>query len=229
MKVAEPTPVGHVQISLDTDEAIQVYHPRAILAFQGKPTNREDRIMNMAGIYRKKRFVASRMSGAGELILGLPEGCSLATVNIAPDSDLLFDFRHVLFHTDGLDMRTRIQTIRNAWITRKLTRMRFSGPGLLGVITTGSLVSLPLDPEKPLFVDAGALVAYPEQAAVKLSVYGNSLASQHMNVQFELTGHGPVLLQTGSRDVQLQQELSNESWLRRALRELLPFGGVYIK
>lgn len=229
MKVLAPTPVGHVQISLEPDETILVYHPRSILAFQGKPGNREDRIMNMAGIYRKRRFVSSRISGEGELVLGLPEGCTLATVDIAPDSDLLFDFRHVLFHTDELMMKTRIQTIRNAWITREFTRMRFSGPGMLGVITSGSLVSLQLDPEKPLFVDAGALVAYPERATVKLSVYGNSLASQHMNVQFEMTGHGPVLLQTGSADMQLQQELRNESWLRRVLRELLPFGGVYIK
>ncbi|GIQ71236.1 hypothetical protein DUZ99_13160 [Xylanibacillus composti] len=229
MNVVSPMPVGHVQISLDAEESIQVYHPRAILAFQGKPTNREDRIMNMAGIYRKKRFVCSRISGAGELVLGLPEGCSLETIDIPPDSDLLFDFRHVLFHTDGLGMKTRIQTLRNAWITRKFTRMRFSGPGMLGVITTGTLVTLQLDPEKPLFVDAGALVAYPERASVKLSVYGNSLASQHMNVQFEMTGHGPVLLQSGSADMLLQQELRNESWLRRVLRELLPFGGVYIK
>jgi hypothetical protein len=60
-------------------------------------------------------------------------------------------------------------------------------------------------------------------------VYGNSLASQHMNVQWELRGKGPVLIQTGSRDSGLESRLGDEGWFKRLLREVLPFGSVYIK
>ena len=51
------------------------------------------------------------------------------------------------------------------------------------------------------------LVAYPEEASIELSVYGNKLASQHMNVQWEIRGSGPVLIQTGSRDAELEEQL----------------------
>ena len=74
-----------------------------------------------------------------------------------------------------------------------------------------------------------ALVAYPEKASIELSVYGNKLASQHMNVQWEIRGSGPVLIQTGSRDAELEEQLQNGGFIKRMLREVLPFGGVYIK
>lgn len=107
--------------------------------------------------------------------------------------------------------------------------MRFSGNGSVGILTTGDLATLHLHPEKPIFVDKSALVAYPQSASIKLSVYGNSLASQHMNVQWQLTGQGPVLIQTGYRDVELMNHLQDDNLLKRLLRELIPFGGVFIK
>ncbi|MNF95303.1 hypothetical protein D3C84_780480 [compost metagenome] len=80
-----------------------------------------------------------------------------------------------------------------------------------------------------MFVEAGALVAYPGTATIRLSVYGNQLASQHMNVQWELSGSGPVLIQTGSRDAELEAQLQDGGLIKRILREVLPFGSVYIK
>lgn len=107
--------------------------------------------------------------------------------------------------------------------------MRFSGPGQLGLITAGDVKSIQLQPDRPLYVETGALVAYPENASIQLSVYGNKLASQHMNVQWEIRGSGPVLIQTGSRDTELEEQLQNGGFIRRILREVLPFGGIYIK
>jgi uncharacterized protein (AIM24 family) len=153
----------------------------------------------------------------------------LQTVEIGAHSDLMFDFRHVMFFTDQLAMKSKIQKIKTAWITREWVRMQFAGPGVLGVVTTGDIVTMNLHPTVPLFVEAGSLVAYPEHASVKLSVYGNQLATQHMNVQWELTGKGPVLIQTGSRDTGLAEQLGSDGFVKRLLRELLPFGSVYIK
>src|SRR5690606_16388432 len=125
--------------------------------------------------------------------------------------------------------RSKVLKLKTAWITREFIRIKFSGPGKLGIITVGDITTMQLDPETPLFVDTSALVAYPEDATIRLAVYGNSLASQHMNVQWEMRGTGPVLIQTGSRDRQLENKLSEDGWIKRLLREVLPFGSVYIK
>ncbi|RAV18919.1 AIM24 family protein [Paenibacillus contaminans] len=229
MNITTPPNVGHIHIKLDDSDAIQLLHPQALLAYQGNPQSREDRLMDFAGMYRKKKLIRSRLQGPAELIVGLPPGCMLDAIDIPEESDLLFDFRHVLFYSDGLTMKSKVQTIKNVWITREWVRMRFTGPGILGLITSGALATLQLHPERPLFVEAGSLVAYPENASIKLSVYGNQLASQNMNVQWEMTGKGPVLMQTGFRDTQLDEQLHKDGIVRRALRELLPFGGVYIR
>lgn len=229
MNITVPAPIGHARIALDADDTLHVLHSRSIIAYQGDPRGREDRFMDIGGMYRKKKWVRSRLQGPAEFLLGLPAGFSLLTIDVPEESNLLFDFRHVAFFSDGMTYKSKILKLQTAWITRELVRMRFSGPGKLGVITVGDITSIQLDPERPLYVDKSALVAYPEDASIELSVYGNPLASQSMNVQWELRGRGPVLIQTGSRDVQLQDKLTDDGWFKRLLREVLPFGSVYIK
>jgi len=229
MRIEMPPHAGHVHIELEEDDALQLLHPKALLAFQGNPLFREDLLMDLSGMYRKRKLIRSRIRGPSKLVIGMPPNCFLETVDISAKSDLLFDFRHVLYYTEGMSMKSKIQTFKNAWITREWVRMKFTGPGRLGVLSSGSLTALNLDLEVPLFVEAGSLVAYPENADIKLSVYGNQLATQHMNVQWEIKGEGPVLLQTGFRDAQLEEQLHKDGFIRRTLRELLPFGGVYIR
>ncbi|CAH1202750.1 hypothetical protein PAECIP111893_01915 [Paenibacillus plantiphilus] len=229
MDVKVPTPLGHVRVSLDNEDTLHVLHPKSILAYQGAPQSREDRFMDLAGAYRKRKWIRSKLVGQSEFILGLPPGCQLESVAIGPKSDLMFDFRHVMFYTDGLHMKSKIQKIKTAWITQDWIRMKFTGPGTLGIITTGDLITMQLHPSIPLYVEAGSLIAYPDSARIKLAVYGNQLASQHMNVQWEMTGSGPVLIQSGSRDAGLMEQLQGGGIVKRVLRELLPFGSIYIK
>lgn len=185
--------------------------------------------MDLGGVLRKKRWIRSRLQGPSRFLMGLPAGYTLEAIDIPEDSQLLFDFRHVAMFTDGMTYKAKIVKWKTAWITRELVRIQFTGPGMLGVLSAGDLATIQLHPEQPLFVDKNALIAYPEQAEIRLSVYGNTIASQHMNVQWELKGRGPVLLQTGSRDTGLEDKLTNDGWLKRLLREVLPFGSVYIK
>lgn len=220
---------GHALLKLDPEEALHVLHPGQIVAYKGNPSGREDRFMDFAGMYRKKRWIRSKLSGPCDILLGLPPGCRLHAIPIAADSDLLFDFRHVLFFSEGVSMKSRIQSIRNAVITKDWVRMRFTGPGMLGIVTNGSMEPLELDPDTPTYVESGSLVAYPENAQLKISVYGNSLASQHMKVQWEIKGRGPVLIQTGAADPQLERGMRQDGLIRRTLREVIPFGGVFIK
>lgn len=229
MKTTAPAPIGHVHISLAEGDKLHVLHPSAIMAYQGAPHSREDRFMDLAGLYRKKKWIRSLLTGPCNFITGLPPGCSLVNVPIPEDSGLLFDFRHVFYFTEGMKLKSVVQKMKTAWITREFMRMRFTGPGELGILTLGDMAYMQLDPKQPLFVDAGALIAYPEHAVIKLSVYGNQLASQHMNVQWEITGTGPVLIQTGSKAGGIEEQLQSGGMIRRVLRELLPFGGVYIK
>lgn len=229
MNIAAPTPIGHVRVELGEGDALQVLHPRSIIAFSGSPRSREDKWMNIGGAFRKKKWIRSILQGPAAFVMGLPAGYSLVPVEVPEGGSLLFDFRHVAFLSDGMAFKSKVMRLKTAWITRELIRIQFHGPGTLGILSVGDLAVLQLDPETPLFVDKGALVAYPDNASIRLSVYGNSLASQHMNVQWELRGIGPVLIQTGSRDSGLESRLGDEGWFKRLLREVLPFGSVYIK
>ncbi|MFC0211451.1 AIM24 family protein [Paenibacillus chartarius] len=229
MKVTAPQPTGHARIELQSEDRLHVLHPESILAYRGQPDQREDRWMDLGGLYSKRRWIRSVLTGPSEFLLGLPAGHTLTTYDLPADSNLLFDLRHVMYFTNGMSMKNKMLKLKTAWISRDLIRMRFSGPGTLGLLTVGDAAVMKLDPVQPLFVDKNALIAYPEDASIKLSVYGNSIASQHMRVQWEIRGKGSVLVQTGSLDRRLEERLSGDGWLKRLLREVLPFGSVYIK
>ena len=218
-----------VTLPLEGSESVYVLHPSLIVAFQGSSVQREDSFMNLKGIYRKKRFVKSHIRGPSKFILGLPEGYCIGTVPIGDDDDLLFEFRNVLFYTEGISFRTHVQTIRNVLITRDLTKINFQGPGTLGLMTAGPLYITELHPVNPLYVDMTCLVAYPRHANVRLCVYGNTLASQNMNYQWEMTGTGRVLLQPCKPDRAIDEQMQNDGLIRRVLREVIPFGGVFIR
>ncbi|MBH5318611.1 AIM24 family protein [Paenibacillus sp. GSMTC-2017] len=229
MKIISPSPVGHVRIDLDGQDALHILNPKSIVAYQGSARSREDRFMNLGGAFKKKKWIRSKLQGPSQLLLGLPVGYTLEAMDIPGDSNLLFDFRHVVMFTEGMTFKSKVLKWKTAWITKEIVRIKFSGPGTLGVLTAGDLATMQLDPDRSLFVDKNALVAYPEDASIQLSVYGNSLASQHMNVQWEIRGRGPVLIQTGSKDKDLQDKMMDDGWFKRILREVLPFGSVYIK
>ncbi|MFD1956357.1 AIM24 family protein [Paenibacillus thailandensis] len=229
MKISVPSKSGHVHVQLAETDKLHMLHPKSIVAFRGEPQLREDRLMDLAGMYRKKKWVRSLLHGPSEFVIGLPSGCNVETVPIENNGNLLFDIRHVLFFSDGITMKPVVQKMKNAWITKEFVRMRFDGPGELGIMAPGDISAVSLHPDTPLYVDTAALVAYPEQASIRLSVYGNKLASQSMNIQWEIKGNGPVLIQTGSRDPALEAQLQNDGIIKRILREVLPFGSVYIK
>ncbi|WP_239635162.1 AIM24 family protein [Paenibacillus sp. H1-7] len=229
MNISAPPPLEHVRVSMEEAESLYILHPKSIIAYQGMPQNRQDQLMNLTGVYGKKKWIRSLLRGPCQMILGIPAGCSLNTVDLGEQEELLFDLRHVMMFSESLSMKSVIQKMKTAWITRDLVRVRFTGLGVVGLLTAGDLATLHLDPVKPIFVDKSALVAYPQNAKIRLSVYGNQLASQHMNVQWEITGTGPILIQTGSRDHELMAHLQDDSLFKRILRELLPFGNVIIK
>ncbi len=156
-------------------------------------------------------------------------GFRLKPLELPEQSDLLFDIRHVLLYSGGMKLESRFQKVKQALVTQDWARMKFSGGGLLGLLSAGPLCDLTLDPHRPVYVDVGCLVAFPEKAAMRLRVYGNPLASQRMNYQWEMTGYGKVLLQPTPRDKAFAAGMRQDSLLRRVLREALPFGGIFIK
>ncbi|WP_159888515.1 AIM24 family protein [Paenibacillus puerhi] len=216
-------------IELETGEAAHVMHPGRIIAFEGPSQGREDRLLNLTGMYRRKRWVESRLTGPARFVLGVPAGFQFKAVELPAQSDLLFDIRHVLLYDGRMKLESRFQRVKQALVTQDWVRMKFSGGGLLGLISAGVLCELELDPERPVYVDAGCLVAFPERSDMRLAVYGNPLASQQMNYHWEMKGTGKVLLQPAPRDRNFDAGLRQDSLLRRVLREALPFGGVFIK
>lgn len=219
-----------VTVQLEPEEAVYVLHPQQIISFQGQSEQREDRFMDIAGMYRKRKFIQSKITGPSSFLIGLPAGFCIQMIPISEGSDLLFEWKHILFYTEGMKVERRIQTLKNAVITRELVKMKFSShDGVLGIVSNGPLYMMELDPDRPTFVDVGCLVAYPENATLKPRVYGNTLASQYMNYHWEMTGRGYVLLQTGKSDAQFAKDIEGDGIVKRVLREVIPFGSVIIK
>ncbi|NMO95220.1 AIM24 family protein [Paenibacillus lemnae] len=218
-----------VTFSLQEGDLIHVLHPDQIVAFRGPSTGRNDRFMNIKGMYRKKKLLRADLSGPSQFTAALPAGFSMREIPLKEEDDMLYDFRHVFFYTQGVSMQTRFLKVKNMLVTRDAVKMKFSGSGSIGILTQGTVCQAKLHPTEPLYVDAGSIIAYPENASLDLTVYGNHLASQHMNYHWKLTGHGYVLFQAGRQNRRLTEEMNDESIVRRFLREVIPFGGVFIK
>lgn len=218
-----------VELQLTKEDAVHVLHPQQIVSFRGKGGQREDSFFNVQGMYRKRKLIKARIDGPGELLLGLPSDFTLHCLDLDGERDLLFDFRHLLFHTEGIMMKSVLQRLKNVVVTKDIMRMRFYGRGAIGLISSGPIMDWELDPVTPSYIDSRALIAYPSTAKIDLSVYGNHLASQHMQFQWKMTGVGSVLLQVGRPDPQLEQFVGQDSLLKRLLREVVPFGGVWFK
>lgn len=229
---AESGGIAHpsfAELLLDRDDTVHVLHPGQIVAFQGESALREDKLMNLQGMYRKKKLIRSRLTGPSRLLLALPGGYTLQCLSLSGNEDLLFEFRHLLFYTEGIEMQSVVQSFKNMIATKDIMRLKFSGTGTIGLISAGPLREWKLDPASPSYIDTRALIAYPQQSAIELSVYGNHLASQHMSFQWKITGTGSALLQVGRPDAQLEQFVSQDSLVKRLLREIVPFGGIWFK
>lgn len=223
---------GHTVIfDLSDAEKLQLLHPGQVIAYRGPVQNRCDKLMNMKGIYRKRKLICSEFTGSCRLVTAFPPSIGLKVIELTEGSDLLYDFRNLFFYTEGIRMETRVLSMKNMMITRDAVKVKFSGRGSIGILTQGQVVELPLHPEEPLYVEAGRVLAYPENAKLELSVYGNHLASQHMRYQWKMSGRGSVLVQSGSYGSgELEKNLETEDGIvKRFLREVIPFGGILIK
>ncbi|WP_138494981.1 AIM24 family protein [Paenibacillus pinistramenti] len=211
-------------------ETVHVLHPGQIIAYRGPSAGRADRLMDVKGMYRKRKLIRADLKGPSEFIAALPPGYSLKPLQLKAGSDLLYDYKHLFYYTDGVTMQSRILNVKNMLITRDAVKMKFSGQGQIGLLTEGHVVEAGLHPAEPLYVQASSVIAYPENARMELAVYGNHLASQHMSYHWKITGEGSVLLQAGRESSRkLEDNLQDESLFKRILREVIPFGGVFIK
>jgi uncharacterized protein (AIM24 family) len=86
-----------------------------------------------------------------------------------------------------------------------------------------------LNPDQPIYIDTSCLVAYPRHAHIRLCAYVNTVASQNMNYDWEMSGNGPILLQPCKPNKALDEQMQNDSLIRRVLREVIPFGGIFIR
>lgn len=218
-----------VTFNVAEQEEVHVLHPQQIIAYQGPSSGRADRFMDVKGMYRKRKLIRSDMTGPCRFTAALPPGYRVKTLQLDGKSDLLYDFRHLFFYSKGVTMQTRVLNMKNMLITRDIVKVKFSGHGSIGILTEGTVCEAELHPSDPLYVDAGSMIAYHENARLELTVYGNHLASQHMSYHWKMTGHGPVLFQAGRQSRRFERDNNEDGIIKRFLREALPFGGVFIK
>jgi uncharacterized protein (AIM24 family) len=227
---ANSAPIGQaVTFSLTEEDIIHILHPEQIVAYRGPSKGRSDHFMNVKRMYRKGKLIQSDMSGPSQFVTALPPGFAMKSVEIQDGSDLLYDFRSLFFYSDGITMQTRLLKIKNMLITRDVIKVKFAGTGTIGILTQGPVCQIDLHPTEPIYINAGSLVAYPENAKLELTVYGNTLASQHMSYHWKMTGLGSVLYQAGRHNRRLEKDMDSDGFLKRVLREIIPFGGIFIK
>lgn len=223
-------PIGQaVTFSLTQGDLIHMLHPEQIVAYRGPSDGRSDRFMNMKRMYRKGKIIQSDLSGPSQFVAAVPPGFAMKSIEINEGSDLLYDFRSLFYYSHGITMQTRLLNMKNLLITRAMIKVKFAGTGSIGILTQGPVCQAELHPSQPIYIDAGSIVAYPENANLELTVYGNTLASQHMNYHWKMTGHGSVLYQAGLPNQKLEKEMQQEGLFKRVLREVIPFGGIFIK
>jgi uncharacterized protein (AIM24 family) len=218
-----------IAFTVGENEEVHVLHPQQIIAYQGPSSGRADRLMDVKGMYRKRKLIRSDLSGPCRFVAALPPGYKVKTLQLDGKSDLLYDFRHLFFYSNGITMQTRVLSMKNMLVTRDVVKVKFAGHGSIGILTEGTVCEAELHPTEPLYVDAGSIIAYPENARLELTVYGNHLASQHMSYHWKMTGHGHVLFQAGRQSRRFEREHDEDGIIKRFLREALPFGGVFIK
>lgn len=226
----DSAPIGQaVTFSLTTGDLIHMLHPEQIVAYRGPSNGRIDRFMNMKRMYRKGRLIQSDLSGPSQFVAAVPPGFAMKSIEINEGSDLLYDFRSLFYYSHGITMQTRLLNMKNLLITRAMIKVKFAGTGTIGILTQGPVCQTELHATEAIYIDAGSIVAYPENANLELTVYGNTLASQHMNYHWKITGQGSVLYQAGLQNRKLEKEMENEGFIKRVLREVIPFGGIFIK
>lgn len=214
---------------LGEGDTVSVLHPRQIIAYKGDPQGRTDRLLNLKGMYRKKQLVQAEMRGPCEFLTALPHGYCMKSLRIDSGNDLLFEFRHLFYYTPGIRMEHRLLELKKMLITRDWMKLKLSGEGEIGLLTYGPLHEMALDEHEPVFIDARCVVAMPQNAKLELVVYGNHLASQHMNYHWRMTGRGYALIQGSLPNRELEQEVQGDGLFKRVMREIIPFGGVFIK
>lgn len=217
------------RFELSPGDRVTMLYPGQIIAYRGSPQGRSDRFMTLKGMYRKRKLLQADISGPCEFLTALPQGFYLKILPIEGKSDLLFEFRNLFFHTPGIHMEHRMLQLKKMIVTRDWMKMKLSGEGQVGLLTYGPLYEIALNEREPLFVDARCVVAMPENADLKLCVYGNHLASQHMNYHWSMTGNGVALVQGSVAGPELEKEHRQDGLIKRVLREVIPFGGVFIK
>ncbi|WP_172199893.1 AIM24 family protein [Saccharibacillus qingshengii] len=215
---------------LGEHDTAHVLHPQQVIAYRGNPKLRSDRLLEISRMMRKRKLIRADFRGECAFTAVLPAGFGLQTLHISGGSDMLYDFRQLFFYTEGIEMKSRILKLKNMLITQDAIKMKFSGEGQIGIMTQGTVFQVELHEKEPLYVNAGSILAYPENARLDLAVYGNHLASQHMNYHWKMTGRGHVLLQAGgTRSQELREHMEDDGLVKRILREAIPFGNVFIK
>jgi uncharacterized protein (AIM24 family) len=217
-----------VKISLKNSvDKVHVLEPATIIMFHGDGNLREDRRVKIKHAFAGNRLYEAIISGPCDFILSLPAGCYLGVIPV--DNELLFDVKNVLFYSENMSLTRKHQPLLNMFATSSITRYEFKGSGTIGIMSGGPIISEELD-DKPLYVDVNSLVAVPKSARLKVAVYGNGKAEQHMAWQYLITGTGTILIDTASATALLktQGQKSKDNIMMRAIKDNVPGANTLI-
>lgn len=153
----DPSTMGGQAVTFDLQpgDRLHILHPGQVIAYRGPAAQRSDKLLDIKGIYRKRKLIRSDYSGPCQLVAAFPPSVGLKTLTLTKGSDWLYDFRQLFYYTEGIHMETRVLSMKNMMITRDAVKVKFSGRGQIGVLTQGQVLELPLHPEEPLYVEAG--------------------------------------------------------------------------
>ena len=162
-------------------------------------------------------------------VLAVPPGCYITIIDFKENEEMLYDYKNLLFISQGIKAHRVLQKIKNMLISRPIFKVKFSGTGKVGLISGGALHSIALNNENSVFVKLGNLVSLPTTARWELCTYGNELAVQNGGLHYQITGTGNILIEAiSSREYIQQMQRETDVIGIRILKEYVPGANIII-
>lgn len=219
-----------VEITINNNEYIYVYHPNTIIAFQATDCNKQRKDgIRFKNLFNKHEFIETTLNGPATTILAVPPGCYVTIIDLEEHEDMLYDYKNLLFISQGIEVNKVIQKIRNMVISQSIFKVKLSGKGQVGLISGGALHAISLNKENPVYVKLGNLVSLPAKATWGLHTYGNELAVQNGGLHYEITGTGKIFVEAiSSREYLKQMKCTTDNIGIRIIKEYIPGASIII-
>jgi uncharacterized protein (AIM24 family) len=229
------------EINLIAGEFVKVFEPNSIILFEGDPERRKEEFVNIAtdlkAVFSKKKIIVSTIQGPSSFVVSLPRGCFINIFEVNGDDSFLYNFKNLLFCTNGITYRSQIllkNKLSMALATKSLVATSFSGNGHIAILSDAELFQRNIS-NTAVYINVNNIISIPKSADVQVTYYGDNLSSQTMEMHYLIKGtkrSGEYILFQGANIgiAQEQQQNTNaDSLPKRIVKKYVPGADIILK